>query len=87
MSTQDLAFKTLRLPSDFSLLFYFHRRIITIIKITRLSVPVGDGRGRGWLGVVDTRYCVSHPVASGRGAHVYTCTCVHDNIPYRRLPK
>ena len=24
---------------------------------------------------------------SGRGARVYTCTCVHDNIPYRRLPK
>jgi len=24
---------------------------------------------------------------SGRGARVYTCTCVHDNIPCRRLPK
>jgi len=22
-----------------------------------------------------------------RGAHVYTCTCVHDNILCRRLPK
>jgi len=24
---------------------------------------------------------------SGRGARVYTCTCVHDNIPCRRLAK
>jgi len=23
---------------------------------------------------------------SGRGARVYTCTCVHDNIPCRRFP-
>jgi len=33
---------------------------------------VGDGGGRGWLGMVDTRYGVSQPVASGRGVRVYT---------------
>jgi len=26
-------------------------------------------------------------LASCRAARVYTCTCVHDNIPCRRLPK
>jgi len=43
------------------------------------------------VGVVDTRYGVSQPrleqTLSGRGARVYICTCVHDNIPCRRLPK
>jgi len=30
---------------------------------------------------------IQEQTLSGRGAHVYTCTCVHDNIPCRRLPK
>jgi len=34
-----------------------------------------------------TPYGVSQPAADGRGARVYTCTCVHDSIPCRRLPK
>jgi len=37
------------------------------------------------VGVVDTRFAAA--TLSGRGACVYTCTCVHDNIPCRRLPK
>ena len=30
------------------------------------------------VGVVDT--CLAAAMLSGRGARVYTCTCVHDNI-------
>jgi len=47
-----------------------------------------NGRARGWRcteGVVGGRLAAA--TLSGRGARVYTCTCVHDNIPYRRLPK
>jgi len=57
---------------------------------------VGDGSGRGVVGWAwSTRATVSArllPAAgsaatlSGRGAHVYTCTRVHDNVPCRRLP-
>ena len=36
------------------------------------------------VGVVDTRLAAA--TLSGRGARVYTCTCVHDNIPCRCLP-
>jgi len=59
---------------------------------------VSDGSGRliwapylrlaGWRyteGVIDT--CYGAATLSGRGARVYTCTCVHDNIPCRRLQK
>jgi len=68
----------------------------TIIKTT----SVGDARlsmvgvaGRlviltGWpvtVGVVETRLAAA--TLSGRGARVYTCTCVHVNILCRRLPK
>jgi len=40
-----------------------------------VTLRVGDANvsvtgGRGWLGVVDTRYGVSQPAASDRGAHV-----------------
>jgi len=73
--------------------------INTIIKTTSVcDVTQGvPGGGRGWLagdtdrlaswpvGVVDTRLAAA--TLSGRGAHVYTCTCVYDNIRYRRLPK
>ena len=57
----------------------------TTIKIVRLSVTVGD-RGkrhaaRGWLSSSQQQ------TLSGRAARVYTCTCVHDNIPCKRLPK
>ena len=38
---------------------------------------VGDS-GRGWLGVVDARLAAA--MLSGRGARVYTCTRVRDNI-------
>jgi len=41
----------------------------------------------GWpvtVGVVETRLTAA--TLSGRGARVYTCTCVHDNIACRRLP-
>jgi len=39
-----------------------------------------------WLaGVVDTS--LAAVTLSGRGARVYTCTCVHDNVPCRHLPK
>jgi len=34
--------------------------------------------------VVDT--CLAAATLSGRGARVYTCTCVRDNTPCRRLP-
>ena len=37
------------------------------------------------VGVVDTRLAVA--TLSGRGARVYTYTCVYDNIPCRSLPK
>ena len=37
------------------------------------------------VGVVDTRLAAT--TLSDIGARVYTCTCVHDNIPCRRLPK
>ena len=51
-------------------------------------------RVHGWQGVldvVDTCFRVSQlQTLSGRGARVYTCTCVHDNIPcidvYRSRP-
>ena len=62
-----------------------------------------DGSGRlicGWLGVVvarnftcwawSTHASVSasqQEMLSGRGARVYTCTRVRDNIACRRLPK
>jgi len=59
-----------------------------------LSVSDGSGRliwapwlrlaGSG-LDVVATRYAAA--TLSGRGARVYTCTYVHDNIPCRRLAK
>jgi len=41
------------------------------------------------VGVVDTLTVSAsqEQTVSGRGARVYTCTCVHDNIPCRRLPK
>jgi len=37
------------------------------------------------VNVVDARLAAA--TLSGRDARVYTCTCVHDNIPCRRLPK
>jgi len=37
----------------------------------------------GGHGRLDTRH--SAVTLSGRGAPVYTCTCVHDKIPCRRL--
>ena len=37
------------------------------------------------VGVVDTGLAAA--TLSGRGARVYTCTFVLDNIPCRRLPK
>jgi len=48
----------------------------------------GAGAARGWHcteDVVDG--CLAAATLSGRDARVYTCTCVHDNIPCRRLPK
>ena len=64
-------------------------QIYTIIKTT----GVGDGR----LSVVDvagwawsthaTVPASQEQTLSGRGARVYTCTCVRDNIPCIRLPK
>jgi len=62
--------------------------IYTIINFTRLSVVSVTVAAAlaGWpMGVVDTRLTAA--TLSGRGARVYTCTCVHDNIPCRRLPK
>jgi len=53
------------------------------IKTQRLSVTEVGVAGWAW----PTCYGVSEPVASGRGARVYTCTCVHDNVLCRRLPK
>jgi len=41
---------------------------------------VGDRSGRGRSGR-------GRQTLSGRGASVYSCTCVRDNIPCRRLPK
>jgi len=58
------------------------RIIYTIIKTT----SVGDARlSVIEVGMVDTR--LAGATLSGRGAPVYTCTCIHDNIPCRRLPK
>jgi len=49
----------------------------------RVSVTEVGVAGWAW----STHYGVSQTVANGRGARVYNCTCVHDNIPCRRLPK
>jgi len=45
------------------------------VKTTRLSVVS-----------VTVAAAIAAATLSGRGARVYTCTCVHDNIPCRRLP-
>jgi len=44
--------------------------------------------GRAWSthAAVSARLLAAATL-SGRGARVYTCTCVNDNIPCRRLPK
>jgi len=51
-------------------------------------VTVGDlGKtcaAHGWLGVVSAS---QQQIVSVRDARVYTCTCVHDNIPCRCLLK
>jgi len=39
---------------------------------------------RGWLSALSSS---QQQTLSGRAARVYTCTCVHDNMPCRRLPK
>jgi len=51
----------------------YMRCIYTIIKTT----SVGDA----------TVSASQEQTLSGSGASVYTCTCVHDNIPCTRLPK
>jgi len=53
--------------------------ICTVIKTT--SVGDAGAARRAW----STRLAAA--TLSGRGARVYTCTCVHDNVPCRRLPK
>jgi len=51
------------------------------VSVTDWSVTLGVVE----VGVVDT--CLAAAMLNGRGVRVYTCTCVHDNIPCRRLPK
>jgi len=59
--------------------------IYTTVNFTSYSVTeVGALSAAGWVWSGRGQHKL---VASGRGAHVYTCTCVHDNIPCRRLPK
>ena len=68
--------------------------VYTTIKIVRLSMTVGSGllRVAGWAcWAWSTHASVSasqqQKTLRGRGARVYTCICIHDNIPCRRLPK
>jgi len=63
---------------------------LSTIKITsefnNVSVTMGVVDGLALHGgLVDTR--LATVTLSGRGARVYTCICVRDNIPCRRLPK
>ena len=70
--------------------------VYTTIKIVRLSMTAGDrgkrsvigGAGRScWAWSTQASLSSSQQSLSGRGARIYTCTCVHDIIPCRRLPK
>jgi len=56
------------------------------IKIRRLSVTEVGAAGWAWS-THATVAASQEQTLSGRGARVYTRTCVHDNILCKRLPK